>query len=52
MRLISLIVFYMMGVMAGLPGQTIGPVAKEAGFSCGLNAAYIFLNRAGHHVAY
>ena len=23
-----------------------------AGFSCGLNAAYIFLNRAGHHVGY
>ncbi len=23
-----------------------------AGFTCGLNAAYIFLNRAGHHVAY
>lgn len=33
-------------------GQTVGPIAKEAGFSCGLNAAYIFLNRAGHHVAY
>jgi ABC-type bacteriocin/lantibiotic exporter with double-glycine peptidase domain len=25
---------------------------KSAGFSCGLNAAYIFLNRAGHHVGY
>jgi hypothetical protein len=24
----------------------------ESEYSCGLNAAYIYLNRAGHHVAY
>jgi len=35
---------------AGLRGQD-APV-KEAQFTCGLNAAYIYLNRAGHHVAY
>jgi ABC-type bacteriocin/lantibiotic exporter with double-glycine peptidase domain len=31
-------------------GQTAAP--KEGGFTCGLNAAYIFLNRSGRHVAY
>jgi ABC-type bacteriocin/lantibiotic exporter with double-glycine peptidase domain len=25
---------------------------EEAQFTCGLNAAYLYLNRAGHHVAY
>ena len=34
----------------GLRGQDT-PV-KEAPFTCGLTAAYIYLNRAGHHVAY
>ena len=28
------------------------PPEQKGGFACGLNAAYIFLNRAGHHVAY
>ncbi len=28
------------------------PPEQRGGFACGLNAAYIFLNRAGHHVAY
>ena len=28
------------------------PSAKEMPFDCGLNAAYIYLNRSGHHVAY
>ncbi len=25
---------------------------QKGGFACGLSAAYIFLNRAGHHVEY
>jgi ABC-type bacteriocin/lantibiotic exporter with double-glycine peptidase domain len=38
-----------MGTMC-LRGQNTA--GTEAQFSCGLNAAYIFLNRAGHHAAY
>jgi ABC-type bacteriocin/lantibiotic exporter with double-glycine peptidase domain len=28
------------------------PPEQKGGFACGLSAAYIFLNRAGHHVEY
>lgn len=28
------------------------PPEQKGGFTCGLNAAYIFLNRAGHHADY
>ena len=34
----------------GLHGQEVP--TKEAQFTCGLNATYIFLYRAGHHVDY
>ena len=29
-----------------------GAPEQSGGFACGLNATYIFLNRAGHHVEY
>lgn len=34
------------------PGLRAQERPPESGFSCGLNAAYIYLNRAGHHVPY
>jgi ABC-type bacteriocin/lantibiotic exporter with double-glycine peptidase domain len=41
------LLFLTLGV---LPGQDI---PKEEGvFTCGLNAAYLFLNKTGHHAAY
>lgn len=36
----------------GAPALHAQNVPAAKGFSCGLNAAYIFLNRAGHHASY
>jgi ABC-type bacteriocin/lantibiotic exporter with double-glycine peptidase domain len=36
----------------GIPAVRAQDAPSTAGFSCGLNAAYIFLNRAGHHANY
>jgi len=46
----SLFVLVSFTGMMSLPADEAA--VKEASFDCGLNAAYIYLNRAGHHVAY
>jgi ABC-type bacteriocin/lantibiotic exporter with double-glycine peptidase domain len=50
MRTAILLFLMAWAVSPKLPGQTVpdeGPA-----FSCGLNAAYIFLNKTGHHAPY
>ncbi len=52
MRFILHIIF-IMAVGVGWPGAWAQDAPEQkGGFICGLNAAYIFLNRSGHHVAY
>ncbi len=38
--------------LLGIPVAGAQEAPGSAGFSCGLDAAYIFLNRAGHHANY
>jgi ABC-type bacteriocin/lantibiotic exporter with double-glycine peptidase domain len=45
-------VLFMLMLAAALGCRAEAPLEQKDGFACGLNAAYIFLNRTGHHVAY
>jgi ABC-type bacteriocin/lantibiotic exporter with double-glycine peptidase domain len=40
------------GSLARGDDEHAGDIASRGGFACGLSAAYIFLNRAGHHADY